>query len=135
MDNGQYAHDPTRSAKDTDDKFRPGIHPFQFPQCHSHKTQVQQVITHQQYPVDEVGEAFIAMQQAQDKQFAIAVEDKANMNGYYVSDEQVEYVREGIHNLCFGVNVSFSFTKVVIVLNFQNILKYKSSPLLGVMTP
>lgn len=67
VDHRQYKHDLTSSGKHADKKARPGIHPIQFLQGDGHITQVQQVITYQKYPVDEVGKPLISVQEVQDK--------------------------------------------------------------------
>jgi hypothetical protein len=61
-------------------------------------TQVQQVVTGQQHPVNKIGQFFLALQQRNNVDPAIAVKKPAGAHGDEVSDKEIDEVCQRIHD-------------------------------------
>src|ERR1051326_6484924 len=111
MHDSEGEQDPTSHTAYTACHFSPGMHCFPETDHQGCITEVEQVITGEQYPVDRIGKFLIIVKEAKNIYPAIAIKNKTGMNSDEVSDEQVNEVSESIHNRGFGCCYSFTSQK------------------------
>jgi hypothetical protein len=97
----QRKHYLSRHEADAGKHFRPRIDLFPGADGEHHISEIQQVITYQQDPVDESCKFFISVQQVEYIHFTVPVKPQPHVNCYEVGDGEVDDVSECVHTTCF----------------------------------
>lgn len=115
MDKSQCKHYPSRHKTDAGKYIYPVQNSFPGTYHNCRITEIQEVIPCKQHPVNKTSKSFIFMQQAKNIYPPITVKIKPDMYCYYISDEEIKNISNGIHNIILAVinQVSYS-TKIII---------------------
>jgi hypothetical protein len=120
MDKRQGKHYSAGHAGNAACQLGKAGHRLPVPYHHCSITKVQKVVAGQQHFVNEISQFFLAFQQRNKVQPAIAVEKPTSAYGDEVSNKEIDDVCQRVHDGVF-YHFAFDITKLVNIFVFSNI--------------